>query len=90
MEDSNGITYIEERAPCHVSLLTPMLMAGVPRQLAIMNGSLALAIVGVMAMYWSIFLFVAAHFAFRYLAKIDPWFFDTFRDYVNDKPYYDT
>ncbi len=88
--EDDRVPYIEERAPCHISLLTPMMMGGVPRDLAVINGSLCLAVVGVMAMFWALPLFIATHIAFRHLAKLDPWFFATFRDYVRDKQYYDT
>lgn len=81
--------YIEERAPCHISLLTPMQMGGVPRDLAILNGTIAAAFAIGAGNYWILPVFIASHMLFRKLAKVDPYFFDVFREYVNDKPYYD-
>ncbi len=61
--------------PIHRSLTEPMLMAGAPRGIAILNGTIAAA-VGLGLQMWiaGILLFVIGHAVAVYAAKKDPKF----------------
>lgn len=75
--------------PIHRSLTEPILYGGVPRDVMILNVTLAGAtIVGAHLWYAApIFLFV--HFLAVYLSKKDAQFFDIFLNQIQRKPYYD-
>jgi type IV secretion system protein VirB3 len=63
--------------PVHRSLTEPMMMAGAPRGVAILNGTLAAA-VGLGLQMWvaGIVLWIAGHGAAVYAAKHDPKFLE--------------
>ena len=63
--------------PIHRSLTEPLMMAGAPRGLAILNGTIAAA-VGLGLQMWvaGLLLFVLGHAAAVYAAKKDPKFLE--------------
>lgn len=63
--------------PVHRSLTEPMMMAGAPRGVAILNGTLAAA-VGLGLQMWiaGIVLWIVGHGAAVYAAKRDPKFLE--------------
>ena len=77
------------RIRLHNALVTPIMLMGVPRRLAIINGTLCAAIVlGLHAIY-IIFLFIAIHLAAMVLAKKDPHFFEVMLRHTRQKRFYD-
>ena len=74
--------------PLHRSLTEPIFMAGAPRAVAIVNGTLAAA-VGIGLRLWlvGIALGVVGHMLAVWGAKADPQFMDVFARHVKHKPY---
>lgn len=75
--------------PIHRSLTQPVMIAGVPREIAILNGTFTAAFV--LGLHSLIALPVGALFhgiAYR-LAKHDPLFFQTFRRHIHHKRFYE-
>lgn len=77
------------RVKLHTSLVMPMMVGGVPRSFAILNGvSCAAVVLGLQAIY-ALPLFVILHFVSVVLAKRDPYFFDVLIRSLRKKKYYD-
>jgi type IV secretory pathway TrbD component len=74
--------------PVHRSLTEPMMMAGAPRGVAILNGSIAAA-VGLGLQMWlaGIVIAVVGHAAAVYAAKKDPAFIDVGMRHLRHKAY---
>ncbi len=74
--------------PLHRSLTEPIFMAGAPRAVAIVNGTLAAA-VGIGLRLWlvGIALGVVGHVLAVWGAKTDPQFMDVFARHVKHKPF---
>lgn len=74
--------------PIHRSLTEPMLMAGAPRGLAILNGTIAAA-VGLGLQMWvaGLLLCVLGHGAAVYVAKKDPKFVEVGARHLKHKAY---
>ena len=74
--------------PLHHSLTEPIFMAGAPRAVAIVNGTLAAA-VGIGLRMWlvGIALGVVGHVLAVWGAKADPQFMDVFARHVKHKPF---
>ena len=74
--------------PIHRSLTEPMLMAGAPRGIAILNGTIAAA-VGLGLQMWiaGILLFVIGHAVAVYAAKKDPKFVEVGLRHLKHKAY---
>jgi type IV secretion system protein VirB3 len=74
--------------PLHRSLTEPIFMAGAPRAVAIVNGTLAAA-VGIGLRLWlvGIALGVVGHVLAVCGAKADPQFMDVFARHVKHKPF---
>ena len=70
-------------APVHRALTEPILLAGAPRSVAILNGTLAAAI-GLGLRLWAAGLafWVVAHLAAVWAARQDPHFVDVVRRHV--------
>lgn len=67
-------------APVHRALYEPILMAGAPRGLAILNGTLAAAVgLGLRAWLAGLVLFAAGHLAAALAARSDPQVLDVAR-----------
>ncbi len=74
--------------PLHRSLTEPIFMAGAPRAVAIVNGTLAAA-VGIGLRLWlvGIALGLVGHVLAVWGAKADPQFMNVFARHVKHKPF---
>jgi type IV secretion system protein VirB3 len=70
-------------APVHRALTEPILLAGAPRSVAIVNGTLAAA-VGLGLRFWiaGVVLWMIGHAAAVWAAKRDPHFVDVVRRHL--------
>jgi type IV secretory pathway TrbD component len=75
--------------PIHRSLTEPILMAGVPRTIALLNGTLAAILLLGLHSWYGLPVCIILHFVAVYAAKKDPLFFDVFKRQMNHKSYYD-
>jgi type IV secretory pathway TrbD component len=75
-------------APIYRALTQPILIAGVPRELAILNATFNAAVVFGMHSILGVPLFFIVHLGALALAKRDPQFFQTFRRHMWIKGYY--
>lgn len=74
--------------PLYRSLTTPLLLAGAPRAMAILNGTLTTALgLGLHCLY-AIPLGVVVHVVAVLAAKHDPQYFEVLRAHLHRKPYY--
>ncbi len=74
--------------PLHRSLTEPMLLGGAPRNVAILNGTLAAAIgIGMQLWIAGLVLWVTGHTAAVWAARKDPQFMDVLLRHVRHKPY---
>lgn len=69
-------------------LTTPMLIAGVPRQFAILNGTFCLAFVVGLHNLYVLPLFFIFHIAAVVFTKKDPYFFAVALRHLKQKLYY--
>jgi type IV secretory pathway TrbD component len=78
-------------APVHRALTEPILLAGAPRAIAILNGTLAAAIgLGLRLWIAGLVLWVIGHMAAVWAAKRDPSFVDVVRRHVRFPLYFGT
>lgn len=75
--------------PIHRSLTQPILIAGVPRDYALLNGTLTAALLFGMQTVFALPLGLAAHVLAVGLTKKDPQFLQTFKRHLHQKPYYE-
>ncbi len=75
-------------APVHRALTEPILLAGAPRSVAIINGTLAAA-VGLGLRLWvaGVVLWLIGHAAAVWAAKKDPFFVDVVRRHLRYPPH---
>jgi type IV secretion system protein TrbD len=73
----------------HRSLTQPILVGGAPREFAILNLTIAAALVFGLQSLLAIPVFALTHIGAVLLAKKDPYFLETFKRHLNHKPYYD-
>lgn len=74
--------------PLHRSLTEPILLAGAPRSVAILNGTLAAAIgIGLQLWIAGLLLWVAGHTAAVWAARKDPQFMDVLARHIRHKAY---
>lgn len=71
------------------ALTMPILLAGVPRQLAILNGTLCAALVFALQSFYIIPISLILHLVAVGLTKKDPDFFTVMLRHLRQKPYYD-
>lgn len=76
--------------PVHRSLTEPILFAGVPRNIAIINGAFAAALILQLHSWFSAPLFLIIHLLAAAATKTDPQFFDCFIRFIRQKTYYST
>jgi type IV secretion system protein VirB3 len=70
-------------APVHRALTEPILLAGVPRSVAIINGTLAAAIgLGLRLWLVGLVLWAVGHMAAAWAARRDPFFVEVVRRHV--------
>ena len=74
--------------PIHRSLTQPIMIGGVPREIAILNGTITAALVLGMHSLAGLPLGVAIHTVSIALSKRDPQFFATFRRQIRQRHYY--
>ena len=74
----------------HSSLSEPITIAGVPRMIAVLNGTLtAVLALGLQVPFIGLPIGVAIHTACFWLNKRDPYFFDALKRHIRQKPYWD-
>ena len=74
----------------HSSLAEQVTIAGVPRMMAVLNGTLtAVLALGLQVPLIGIPLGLAIHAAAYWLNKRDPYFFDALKRHIRQKPYLD-
>jgi type IV secretion system protein VirB3 len=74
----------------HSSLSEPVTIAGVPRMIAVLNGTLtAVLALGLQVPLIGIPLGMAVHAGAYWLNKRDPYFFDALKRHIRQKPYWD-
>ena len=74
----------------HNALSEPITMAGVPRMVAILNGTLAAIItLGLQVPWLGIPLGLAVHSVAFWLTKRDPYFFEVLGRHIRQRPYLD-
>ena len=74
--------------PIHNSLTTPILLGGVPRKLAILNGTMGAAFLFGLHSLWIIPICAVVHVGAMMLAKRDPYFFQVGLRHIRKRPYY--
>ncbi len=77
-------------APLHRSLTEPIFMAGAPRSVAILNGTLA-AVIGLGLHLWipGLALGLLGHSLAVWGARLDPQFMDVFARHIKHRSYLD-
>jgi len=76
-------------APVHRALTEPILLAGAPRAVAILNGTLSAAIgLGLRLWIAGLVLWVVGHMAAVWAAKRDPLFVEVVRRHVRFPTYF--
>ena len=74
----------------HSSLSEPVTIAGVPRMIAVLNGTLtAVLSLGLQVSIIGIPLGLAIHTGCYWLNKRDPYFFDALKRHMRQRPYWD-
>lgn len=74
--------------PIHRSLTEQIMIGGVPKPIAIINGSIAAAFVLMLSSFYIVPVCVVVHVAARLAAKKDPQFFEVFKRHLYQKTYY--
>ena len=75
--------------PIHRALTQQIMIGGVPREIAILNGTLTAALVLGMHSIIGLPLGLVIHIASAALSKKDPQFFQTFRRQIKQRNYYE-
>ena len=76
-------------APVYRTLTEPMLLAGVPRTVAILNGT-GWGALGVGLHWWpALLLGVLAHLGAAWLTKYDPQWFEVLLEHLREPRYFD-
>jgi type IV secretion system protein VirB3 len=75
--------------PIHRALTAPLLMGGVPREFAIFNGTVTMAIGIGMHQLWAIPIGLVIHLLARVAAKYDPQFFEVTVRHLKHQRYYE-
>ena len=74
----------------HSSLAEPVTMAGVPRMIAVLNGTLSAVIVlGLQNPLIGLPFGISIHAVCYWLNKRDPYFFDALIRHIRQRPYLD-
>ena len=73
----------------HHSLIIPILIAGIPRKLAIINSTVFLSLILGAQIFILIPIFIFTHFIFIILTKKDPQILDIIINYIKQKDFYD-
>lgn len=73
----------------HKSLTSPMLLAGAPRDIAILNGTLCAAVTLGLQSFYALPICIGIHVVSVVAAKKDPYFFKVLLRHLRKKKYYD-
>lgn len=74
----------------HSSLSEPVTIGGVPRMIAVLNGTVTATLaLGLQVPMIGIPLGLAVHVCAYWLTKRDPYFFDVLGRHIRQKPYWD-
>ena len=74
--------------PIHRSLTQPIMIGGVPREIAILNGTLSAALVLGLHSWLGVPLGIVLHVIAVNMAKKDPQCFGTFRRQIKQRGFY--
>lgn len=74
--------------PIHRALTQKIMIAGVPREIALLNGTLTAAIFLGLHSLWGLPMGLILHLGTVALSRHDEQFFETFRRQVKQKKYY--
>lgn len=77
------------RVPIHRSLTERLLIGGVPREFAILNGTFTGAIVLGMHVWWWVLPAIAIHAGALLITRRDPLFMEVIRRLIHQKELYD-
>lgn len=77
-----------DQVKVYQSLTAPILLGGVPRQFAILNGTFCAALVLGLQSFYILPICVGLHLAGIVLTKKDPHFFNTMLRHLRQKNYY--
>ncbi len=78
------------KTPIRQSLTNQILLAGVPRNIALLNGTFAAALGLGLQSWLAIPISLIVHILALAATKKDPQFFDCFKRHINQKSYYST
>ncbi|MCD6048378.1 MAG: transporter substrate-binding protein [Gammaproteobacteria bacterium] len=78
-----------DQVKVYQSLTTPILLAGVPRQFAILNGTFCAALVLGLQSFYALPVCIALHVIGVIFTKKDPNFFSVMLRHLKQKNYYD-
>ena len=74
----------------HPSLVTPILLAGVPRAFGILNVTIAAVIgLGLYQIWLAIPVALIAHSIALWLTRQDPWWMDVLKRHLTEKAFYE-
>ena len=76
--------------PIRQSLTNQIFLAGVPRTIALLNGTLAAALGLGLRSWFAVPICIVVHILAVATTKRDPQFFDCFKRNINQKSYYST
>jgi len=76
------------RIRLHNALVMPILLGGVPRRFAILNGTLCAALVLGLHAFYILPVGILIHIAAVFMAKHDPYFFDVVLRHIRKKKFY--
>jgi type IV secretion system protein VirB3 len=78
------------RLPLYRSLTEQILMAGAPKSVIVLNGTVMAFFILSMHFFWIVPLNIVVHFGAIYLTKKDDQLFDCLKVYIHKKNYYCT
>ena len=77
-------------APLHASLVTPILLGGVPRAFAILNVTVAAIIgLGLYQIWLAVPVALIAHSIALWLTRQDAWWMDVLKRHLTEKAFYE-
>jgi type IV secretion system protein VirB3 len=81
---------VEGAAPLHPSLVTPILLGGVPRAFAILNVTSAAIIgLGLYQIWLAVPTALIAHSIALWLTRQDAWWMDVLKRHLSEKAFYE-
>jgi type IV secretion system protein VirB3 len=81
----------EGAALLHPSLVTPILLGGVPRAFAILNVTIAAILgLGLYQVWLAVPVALVAHAIALWLTRQDPWWMDVLKRHLTEKAFYES